>query len=182
MKRSFIIVCLCFTFFRVHAQEDDLRQVIRATFYHPEVLVKVFFEYKGTSTTFLQGYKKEMKGAFVLPDTTLQSKIPNLLELVGTAHARENYFMTITLISNPEGNVYISSNILDPAILLFVDFDKILIANKKASLEFHTTALHEKDSLKDKYVSVVCELRKRRKRWRVANIKIEPISCCSSLW
>lgn len=168
---------------QIHAQEDNLRQVIRKTFYDKRIYDKIFFEYESKGiTTFMQGYKKGLKGAFVLPDTILQHQIPNLLEIVGTSHATEKYFMTMTLVSHPDGNVYVTSNIMDGGILLFVDFDRIILSKRTSLLAFHTTSWSEIPSMKENYVSVECELRRKRKGWKIKQLKIVPRPCCSKLW
>lgn len=178
-----IYVTLAIQAYQLQAQEDNLRQIFRKTFYDMRIHNKIFFEYEGKEgITFMEQYKKGMKGAFMLPDTNIQRHYPNILELVGTSHATEKYFMTMTLISHPSGNVFVSSNVLDPAILLWVNFDKILIDNKKAILNFHTTSLRERESLKENYISVECELKKRKRGWIVTSIRVEPRLCCSSLW
>jgi hypothetical protein len=166
----------------VSAQEDNFRQVIRTVFYNPKVFGKIFIEYSGDKMTFMEGYPVEMKGAFVLPDTTLQKRFPNLLDLVGTSHGTEKYFMTITFLSHSRGNVYITSNVHDMAILRYVDFDRVSINKKTAQVEFHTTSFPESRGTKLDHFKIVCELAKRRKGWKVKDLRIDPIECCTPLW
>jgi hypothetical protein len=176
MRRAIALVVVIFISFQLRAQEDDVRKIITSAFYNRQIYDRIFIEYeKKGITTFMDGYKQGLRGAFVLPDTTLQNKISNLLDLVGTSHANERLFMTMTLISHPMGNVYVTSNILDPGILLWVDFDYIIIKRKTANIGFYTTSLDELDSLKDKYIRVKCELKKRQGRWKVKHLKISPI-------
>ena len=182
MKAVFCIT-LAITGFTLHAQEDDLRQILRKTFYDMRVHDKIFFEYKGKEgITFLEGYKSGMKGAFMLPDTNVQRQYPNILEAIGTSHGTEKYFMTITLLSHPSGNVYVSSHIMDPAIQIWVNFDRIFIADRTAVVIFHTTSWSEIASMKDKYVQVECDLRKKRAGWKIVKLEMNPRPCCSSLW
>jgi len=166
----------------VLAQEDNLRQIIRTVFYNPDVFDKIFIEYTGNKTTFMEGYPEGMKGAFVLPDTTLQHRFPNLLDLVRISHGTEKYFMTITFLSNPYGNVYITANVHDMAILYYVDFEIINIKGKTANIEFHTTSFPESKGTKLNHFKVACDLIKRRKGWKVKNLHIDPIECCTPLW
>ena len=163
-------------------QEDDLRQIIRTVFYHPEVFDKIFVEYTGNKITFMEGYPIGMKGIFVLPDTTLQHRIPNLLDLIGISHGTEKYFMTITFLSHHRGNVYITSNIHDMAILLYVDFDRFSINGKKANVAFHTTSFPDSKGTKLNHFKIACDLVKRRKKWKVKQLHIDPIECCTPLW
>ena len=135
-------IALIFFVVNAMAQEDDLKLVITKTFYEAGLYEKIFFEYEGKEgITFLDGYKKGMRGAFIVPDTTLQQRIPNILHLVGTSHGTEKNFMTMTLISHPLGNIYVTSHIMDPAILLWVNFDKIVIRKRNAKLIFYTPVL-----------------------------------------
>jgi hypothetical protein len=182
MNRCATLILLLALPLTVWAQEDNLRQVIRTVFYKPEVFDKIFFEYKGDSTTFMDGYPEGMRGAFVLPDTTLQKRIPNLLHLVGTSHGTEKYFMTITFLSHPSGKVFITSHIMDPAILRFVHFERISINKKTANVAFHTTSFPESRGTKLDHFKVVCDLEKRRKGWKVKALRIDRIECCTPLW
>lgn len=166
----------------VWAQEDNLRQVVRTVFYNPEVFNKIFIEYAGDKITFMEGYPAGMKGAFVLPDTTLQNGFPNLLDLVGTSHEAEKYFMTITFLSHPRGNVYITSNVHDMAILFYVDFENIYIKGKTANIAFHTTSFPESKGTKLNHFKIDCDLVKRGNGWKVKNLRIDPIECCTPLW
>jgi hypothetical protein len=175
---------ILFLFCPLHVlgQEHDLRQVISTVFYNPKVFDKIFFEYKGDSITFMEGYPKGMKGAFMLPDSSLQKRIPDLLELVGTNHAREKYFMTMTFVLDSRGDIYITSNIMDMAILAFVNFDRISITQNHANIQFHTTSFPESPGTKENHYKVHCDLIKRKKGWKVSDLNVEPIECCTSLW
>lgn len=167
----------------MNAQEDDFRKVIASALYDQRISDKIFFEYREKGiTTFMNGYEKGMKGVFILPDTNVQKHYPNILDLVGTSHATERYFMTMTLLSHPSGNIYVSSHIMDPAILIWVNFDQIFITKKNAILDFHTTSWSEITSMQDGFVTVECELKKRRGTWKIVSLKIEPKPCCSRLW
>jgi hypothetical protein len=178
-----ICICILFLSYSLKAQEDNFRQVVRCVFYNKQVYDKIFFEYESQGiTTFMEGYKKGLKGAFMLPDTNVQRQYPGILELVGTSHATEKYFMTMTLLSHPDGNVYASSNILDRGISIWIDFDRILLTKGKAILEFHTTSWSKISSMMDKYVSVECELKRKRRGWKIISLKITPQPCCTRLW
>lgn len=182
MKKVIILFFFLCQFAICQAQEDDLRQILRVVFYHPEIFDKIFFQYSGTDITFLEGYKSGMKGAFVLPDTTLQSKFPNLLEIIGVSHSTEKYFLTITFLANRNGNTYITAHVMDPAISLYIDLDCIIIQKRKASVSFHTTSFSEISIMKERYIVVESELRKRRSGWRIGKMQISPIKCCTNLW
>jgi hypothetical protein len=166
----------------VWAQEDNFRQIIRTVLYAPEVFNKVFFEYNGDSITFMEGASEKMLGAFIIPDTTMQKRIPNLLHIVGTSHGTEKYFMTITFLSHPNGKVFITSHVMDPAILIYIDLDQYSINGKKAGLEFHTTSFPESKAAKLDHFRVVCELIKRKRSWTIKSLVVKPIDCCTPLW
>ncbi|HEY5749167.1 MAG TPA: hypothetical protein VIU12_24025 [Chryseolinea sp.] len=132
MKKGVFVFIFLVQTSSLFGQENNLHQILRTILYQPEVFDKVFFEYRGSKITFMEGYEPGMHGAFILPDTTIQHEFPNVLDLVGTSHGTEKYFMTITFLSNPNGNVYITSHIADPGIRLYIDFDRISIDKEKA--------------------------------------------------
>jgi len=182
MNRFACLVFLLILPLRVWAQEDYLHQIVRTVFYNPSVSDKLFFDYTGDSITFMDGYPKGMRGAFILPDTTLQKQIPNLLHLIGTSHGTEKYFMTITFLSRSNEKVFITSHIMDPAILLYVDFDQISVSGKNAIVKFHTTSFPESKATKLNHFKVSCDLTKHRKGWKIRNLHVDPIDCCTPLW
>jgi len=182
MKRYIAAIFLLSLSLTVCGQEDNLHQIIRTVFYSPEVFDKVFIEYTGDKITFMEGYPEGMRGAFILPDTTMQNRIPDLLYLVGTSHGTEKYFMTITFLSHSSGKVFITSHIMDPAILLYVDFDRLSINGKKANVAFHTTSFPDSKGTKLNHFKIACDLVKRKKKWKVKQLHIDPIECCTPLW
>ena len=182
MNKLLLILLLFACPLRGSAQEDSLRQVVSTVFYNTEVFDKIFFEYRGDSITFMEGYPKGMKAAFVIPDINVQQRIPDLLDRVGTGHARERYFMTATFLLHPTGNIYITANVMDMAIPIFVHFDEILIKNRDARIQFHTTSFPESPGTKYNHYAIDCSLKRKRKRWKVKDLKIKPIECCTSLW